>query len=605
MKDRAAHGGFSRKLVIAFDIGTTFSGISYSILDPGHTPKIQGVTRFPAQEQINGSSKIPTVLYYSTDGQVRAVGAEAMSEGIYEQAEDEGWIKVEWFKLHLRPLNDSSGAAITTQLPPLPQGKTVIGVYSDFMEYLHKCAKSYIEQTHPNGVDLWKALAPKAEYVLSHPNGWEGSQQSQMRRAAITAGLIPDTQAGHDRLYFVTEGEASLHYSLENGLPANSLQQGDGVVIVDAGGGTVDISAYAQSAETPAGGGSMSHVFEEIAPPQCHFHGSVFVSLHARVFLSNLLADSAFIDDLDTIVRCFDKTTKLRFRSQNDPQFIKFGSTRDNEPETNIRYGQLKLSGHDVAQFFEPSITCVVNAVREQRRNAHKPFSHVVLVGGFASSDWLYDNVREHLEPEGFSVIRPENHLNKAVADGAMSFYIDHCVRTRVSKFTYGQFSNTKFDPHNAEHQRRTHDTYVSLSGQKNIRNNFSIILPKNTQVSETKEFSKDFHISRKTIDKLTTANVNVWCYRGQLATPQWKDVDRENYAKLCSIEVDLSHLRSKAEQLKKIGSEGAYYRLHYKLILLFGLSELKAVFSWKENGVEKRSPAKIIYDPEDVGVRA
>jgi hypothetical protein len=100
----------------------------------------------------------------------------------------------------------------------------VIGVYSDFMEYLHKCAKSYIEQTHPNGVDLWKALAPKAEYVLSHPNGWEGSQQSQMRRAAITAGLIPDTQAGHDRLYFVTEGEASLHYSLENGLPANSLQ---------------------------------------------------------------------------------------------------------------------------------------------------------------------------------------------------------------------------------------------------------------------------------------------------------------------------------------------------------------------------------------------
>lgn len=59
----------------------------------------------------------------------------------------------------------------------------------------------------------------------------------------------------------------------------------------------------------------------------------------------DLLTESAFIDDLDTIVRCFDKTTKLRFRSKNDPQFIKFGSTRDNEPETNIRYGQLKLSG--------------------------------------------------------------------------------------------------------------------------------------------------------------------------------------------------------------------------------------------------------------------
>ena len=68
---------------------------------------------------------------------------------------------------------------------------------------------------------------------------------------------------------------------------------------------------------------------------------------------------------------------------------------------------------------------------------------------------------------------------NKAVADGAMSFYIDHCVRTRVSRFTYGQFSNTKFDPHNADHQRRIHDVYTSLSGQKNVKNNFSIILPK------------------------------------------------------------------------------------------------------------------------------
>jgi hypothetical protein len=54
------------------------------------------VARFPAQEQVNGSSKIPTVLYYDADGHVRAIGAEALSEGIYEQAEDEGWFKVEW-----------------------------------------------------------------------------------------------------------------------------------------------------------------------------------------------------------------------------------------------------------------------------------------------------------------------------------------------------------------------------------------------------------------------------------------------------------------------------------------------------------------------------
>ena len=34
-----------RKLVLAFDVGTTYSGIAYAILDPGETPRIQGVTR--------------------------------------------------------------------------------------------------------------------------------------------------------------------------------------------------------------------------------------------------------------------------------------------------------------------------------------------------------------------------------------------------------------------------------------------------------------------------------------------------------------------------------------------------------------------------------
>lgn len=34
-----------RKLVLAFDVGTTFSGVGYAILDPGEVPKIQAVTR--------------------------------------------------------------------------------------------------------------------------------------------------------------------------------------------------------------------------------------------------------------------------------------------------------------------------------------------------------------------------------------------------------------------------------------------------------------------------------------------------------------------------------------------------------------------------------
>lgn len=42
---RQPYQGSSRKLVLAFDVGTTFSGISYCILDPGEVPTIRGVSK--------------------------------------------------------------------------------------------------------------------------------------------------------------------------------------------------------------------------------------------------------------------------------------------------------------------------------------------------------------------------------------------------------------------------------------------------------------------------------------------------------------------------------------------------------------------------------
>ena len=41
----------------------------------------------------------------------------------------------------------------------------------------------------------------------------------------------------------------------------------------------------------------------------------------------------------------FDQTTKLRFRDADGPQYIKFGTVRDKDPQYGIRSGQLKLAG--------------------------------------------------------------------------------------------------------------------------------------------------------------------------------------------------------------------------------------------------------------------
>ena len=165
------------------------------------------------------------------------------------------------FKLHLRS-QVGAGKQLSNSIPPLPLNKTVVEVFADFLTYLLECASSYIQDTHANGAKLWASVKDQICFVLSHPNGWEGAQQAEMRKAAVLAKLIPNTQGGHARLSFVTEGEASLHFAVQNGLPIGVVEEGEGVVIVDAGGGTIDVSSYSKN------GRGANARFEEVAAPQ-------------------------------------------------------------------------------------------------------------------------------------------------------------------------------------------------------------------------------------------------------------------------------------------------------------------------------------------------
>ena len=126
------------------------------------------------------------------------------------------------FKLHLRTKPDVDQALISN-IPPLPLNKIVVQFFADFLKYLLECASTYIQESEVNGVTLWASIKKSdIDFVLSHPNGWDGNEQAQLRSAAVLAGLIPDTPDGHSRISFVSEGEASLHFVIQKGdLSAN------------------------------------------------------------------------------------------------------------------------------------------------------------------------------------------------------------------------------------------------------------------------------------------------------------------------------------------------------------------------------------------------
>jgi hypothetical protein len=127
--------------------------------------------------------------------------------------------KPRW-KLLLRPKNLPSSGNNDSDIPQFPQNRSGVEVLGDFLKYLFECAKTYIQDTH--GEDVWKSIKDHIDFVLTHPNGWEGAQQGEIRRAAILAGLVLASQDGSN-LQFVTEGEASLHYCLRNGLTYDTV----------------------------------------------------------------------------------------------------------------------------------------------------------------------------------------------------------------------------------------------------------------------------------------------------------------------------------------------------------------------------------------------
>ena len=131
-------------------------------------------------------------------------------------------------------------------------------------------------ESHASGASMWRSLENQIEFILTHPNGWEGPQQQQIRQAAELAGLVPAGEGGQSRLHLLTEGEASLHFCVTTALASDTLSKTpilfsdehhteedcQGVAIIDAGRSTVDMSLYSMTF-TPY----LS--VKEIAPAEC------------------------------------------------------------------------------------------------------------------------------------------------------------------------------------------------------------------------------------------------------------------------------------------------------------------------------------------------
>ena len=307
---------------------------------------------------VSGDCKVPTVVRYTSDGHPAQYGTEAVEnvDGL------ENTTLAKWFKLHLHPAAMRTRNRLTP--PHLPRNVSLKTVYADFLGYVFKHARQFADSSSLDAVgrgSLWTRLKDNCVIVMAIPNGWDDAQQAFLREAVVMAGILPFDH-DRERLKFVSESEASVHFAIAYANIGSWLREGTTLAVCDAGGSTVDTTVYRCTSASP------QLKLEEVTSSECVQAGSAFLDQEARLFLERKLKGTKYdtLEMINLMVHEFERKTvsptsllyplfaicghmlssllqKRKFDGTQDKSVIQFGHSYDNDRPL-VRQGRLSLS---------------------------------------------------------------------------------------------------------------------------------------------------------------------------------------------------------------------------------------------------------------------
>ncbi|KAJ6515203.1 hypothetical protein C8R47DRAFT_1001423 [Mycena vitilis] len=601
---RPPYSGSARKLIVSIDVGTTFTATSFCLLQPGNVPKFEEILRWP--KQATPDAKVPSVLYYDRNGNPKAFGAETEDEvGLLVnpfaefkfpqdtviEAEENGWLKAEWWKLLLRPAHLPIIQDLT--LPPLPASVTLDDVFTHHLGYVKDQVKAYITTTYGEGGNIWDTLSPTMYIILTTPNGWEGSQQRRMRAAAIRAGLVDE--AGGRRVKFVSEAEAAVLYATDSGSVSDWLVTDGQLILCDCGGGTVDITGYKIDAIQPV------LKLSESSASRCYLAGAVFITQTAKAFFKARLQGTEWESEesMQRIVLHFDRNAKKKFTDENMVSYVQLDGHKSN-PALNITRGRLKITGVEMASFFAGPLNKIIEGLEIAFENGDRLADKVILVGGLASSPYVYSKLREWGETLGISVSRPDGPTVKAVANGALAWHLDSSVDSRVAKYHYGVRCRRAYIESDPNCVERAGTKYQAMDDNWYLPSGWSTIVKKNDKLDVGKEFAAPFALEMDEQTSDFAYSVSIYVYRRstppRFITFAGRKSLQPGFEVICTVTANLERSYQAAPFLISITGR-RYKRVAFEVCLALGETELKARCRWKEDDVDTYGEAEIAYE--------
>ncbi|CAB5390996.1 unnamed protein product [Rhizophagus irregularis] len=207
------------RVIVSIDFGTTYSGFAYTHIKN----KEKEIFTHTDWQDYAGRFKTPTVLLYD-DGlkSVQSWGFSALPKR--PKRKKEKAIPVELFKLHLGNM---------TNKPSLPKGLDYKRAITDYLHEFGKIVKDKIN-------DCWKVdFFTQVLLIFTIPAEFDDNAILIMRECAYKAGLLKEQFARN--LKFMTEPEAAAIHCMKS-LKEHNLSVGANFMVVDCGGGTVDLT---------------------------------------------------------------------------------------------------------------------------------------------------------------------------------------------------------------------------------------------------------------------------------------------------------------------------------------------------------------------------
>ncbi|XP_061693826.1 heat shock 70 kDa protein 12A isoform X3 [Syngnathoides biaculeatus] len=453
-------------VVVAIDFGTTSSGYAYAFTKEPEC--IHTMRRWEGGDPGVSNQKTPTTILLTPDRKFHSFGYAARD--FYhdlDTSESKHWLYLEKFKMKL---HTTANLSINTDLQAA-NGKRVkaLDIFAYALAFFKEQALKELSDQTGGQFDN-----NDVRWVITVPAIWKMPAKQFMREAAYKSGLV--SRDNPEQLIIALEPEAAsiycrklrLHQMLDlssqttqNGFSptdnvGSTMTQGDRYVVVDCGGGTVDLTVHQirlpeghlkelyKASGGPYGSLGIDYEFEKLL---CQIFGQDFIDQF------KIKRPAAWVD----LMIAFESRKRAAAPGRANPLNINlpfsfidyYKKFRGHSVEHALRksnvdfvkwssQGMLRMSPDAMNSLFKPTIDHIIQHLNELFEKPEvSDIKFLFLVGGFAESALLQQAVQNMLQ--GRSRIIIPHDVGLTILKGAVLFGLDpSIIKVRRSPLTYG-----------------------------------------------------------------------------------------------------------------------------------------------------------------------